>query len=121
MNDIFHSGEIEIQERVGEKMIATSNGRIVSDRIIAGAINFIEKQPMAIVSSTDATGQVWTSLLIGDFGFAKVPDPTVLVFDENMIRSTKNDIFYQNIKEHPEIGTLFIELESRRRFRIKIG
>lgn len=118
MNDIFHSGELEIQKKVGEEIIAHSNGRIVAETIVKGAINFIEKQPLAIVSSTDAKGKVWTSILIGDFGFTKVIAPNALTFDENLIRSSSNDVFYQNIQDHPEIGSLFIEFESRRRFRV---
>lgn len=118
MNEIFHNGEKEVQKMVGEEMIGISNGRIINDTIVPGAINFIEKQPLAIVSSTNNLGQVWASVLIGDFGFVKVPNPNTLVLDKNMINSSKSDVFYQNIQDNPEIGSLFIELASRRRFRI---
>lgn len=118
MEDIFHSGELEVQKITGEDIIANSNGRIINNSIVAGAINFIEKQPMVIVSSIDSLGNVWTSLLIGDFGFSKVPNPSTLVFEKKLISSSKDDLFYQNIKENPEIGSLFIELSTRRRFRI---
>ncbi|MBL4753409.1 MAG: pyridoxamine 5'-phosphate oxidase family protein, partial [Flavobacteriales bacterium] len=118
MNRVYHSGEIEIQQRVGEESIANANGRVVTDAVISGAINFIEKQPMAIVSSANLQGQIWTSLLIGDFGFTRVPNANTLTIDKSKIYSASNDVFYQNIKEHPEIGSLFLELSSRRRFRI---
>lgn len=118
MEDIFHSGERQVQRMTGEAIIANSVGRIVNDVIAGGAINFIEKQPLVVVSSIDSIGHVWASLLIGDFGFAKVSTPKILVFDNDIINSNKEDVFYKNIAENPEVGSLFIELSSRKRFRI---
>ncbi len=118
MNQVYHPGEIEIQQKVGEQLTAESNGRVITNTVAKGAVNFIEKQPMAIVSSVSPAGQVWISLLIGDFGFTTVPHPQTLVFDQSMIRSDPGDIFYQNIGQNPQIGSLFIELSTRRRYRI---
>lgn len=95
MNEVYHPGEREIQQRVGEQLTAQSNGRIITDTVVKGAINFIEKQPMAIVSRDDHTGQVWSSLLIGDFGFARAPHPNGLVFDQRMIHSYHGDVFFR--------------------------
>ena len=81
-------------------------------------VNFIEKQAMVIISSTDSQKQVWASVLIGDFGFVQVPALNKIVFNKNLIKSDLNDIFYQNIENHLEVGILFIELGSRRRYRI---
>ncbi len=118
MSQVYHSGERAIQQKVGEQLAAESNGRVITDTVAKGAINFIEKQPMAIVSSVSPAGQVWISLLIGDFGFTMVPHPNALVFDQSMIRSDPGDIFYRNIGQNPQIGSLFIELSTRRRYRI---
>lgn len=118
MESLFHSGERQVQRMTGETIIAHSVGRIVNDVIVGGAINFIEKQPLIVVSSIDSFGQVWASLLIGDFGLAKVTNPKTLVLDKNLINSSKEDVFYKNIEENHEVGSLFIELSSRRRFRI---
>ena len=104
MNDIFHSGEHQVQRMTGEAIIANSVGRIVNDVILGGAINFIEKQPLVAVSSIDSFGQVWASLLIGDFGFAKGTTPKTLVFDNDMINSNKEDVFNKNIAENPQLG-----------------
>lgn len=118
MADIYHSGEREIQSKIGEVAIADRNGSVITNTIIRGAINFIEKQPMAIVSSKSEIGELWVSLLIGDFGFTKVPNPNSIIFDKNNISSNANDIFYTNILSHNQIGSLFIEFDTRRRFRI---
>ncbi|OJJ15204.1 hypothetical protein BKI52_39765 [marine bacterium AO1-C] len=118
MNEVYHSGEIQVQESTGERQIAMSTGRVITNTIIKGAINFIEQQPLSVVSSMDAQGQVWTSLLVGDFGFTEVPDQNSLILHENKIYSPTNDIFFENIQQNPTIGTLYIELSTRRRFRI---
>lgn len=118
MSEIYHSGEREIQQKVGETLIANRNGAVITNTIIRGAINFIEKQPMVVVSSVNPLGEVWTSLLIGNFGFAKVPHPNAIVLSKDMIISSHDDIFFENIILNNQIGSLFIELDSRRRFRI---
>jgi uncharacterized protein len=118
MIDVYHDGERQIQQRTGETLMAARNSAVITDSIIGGAINFIEKQPMAIVSSADKNGQIWTSLIIGDFGFVKVPNPNTLVFDETLIRSSKSDVFYKNTEGTAQIGSLFIELATRRRFKM---
>jgi uncharacterized protein len=118
MAEVYHSGEREIQKANGEVPIADRNGAVITDTIVRGAINFIEKQPMAIVSSKNTEGELWTSLLIGNFGFTKVPNPNTIVFERNSISSNAEDIFFANIQDHNQLGSLFIELDTRRRFRI---
>lgn len=118
MEGVYHAGEIEIQKRVGEERMADANGRVITNRIIKGAINFIEKQPMVVVSSVDSTRNVWVSLLIGDYGFVSVPDPARLSFNKDLIQSDPDDQFYENAGANGYMGTLFIELATRRRFRI---
>ena len=116
--DVYHSGEKEIQKLTGEEATGNANGRVITDSIVKGAINFIEKQPMAIVSSEDENQQIWASILIGDFGFTKVPDANTIIFNKEVIYSSHQDVFHYNIQQNQEIGSLFIELATRRRFRI---
>ena len=119
MSEIFHKGELEVQKQVGEHLMANSVGRIITDTIPIAAINFIEKQPLAIVSSTDSVDNVWVSLFIGDFGFVKVPNANTISFDKKKIYSSSTDIVYKHLeRENSTIGTLFIELSTRIRFRI---
>ena len=118
MKETYHSGERFIQEQTGEIQIADRNGRVVTNQVIKGAINFIEKQPMAIVSSQDQEGKTWISALIGEFGLTTVPSPNELMIHPSKIHSNPTDVFYNNVEYNPNIGMLFIELSSRRRFRI---
>lgn len=118
MSAIFHNGELDIQNRVGEADIADHNKVLISGTIPKGAINFVEKQPMAIVGSRNEANELWASILIGNFGFVKVPDPSTIVFDTQQLVSNPADIFYSNIVHDNQIGSLFIELTSRKRLRI---
>lgn len=118
MQTSFHSGEIEVRKQTGEEAIANANARIIKDTLIKGAIRFIENQPMLIVSSVDKKNQVWTSLVMGEHGFVKVPDAGSLSIDLDKVHSDRQDVFFKNIADRSQIGTLFIELSTRRRFRI---
>lgn len=118
MEDVFHSGELEIQKRTGEAELAERNKKIVTPFIVKGAINFVEKQPMVIVGSRDQEKELWASILIGNFGFVKVPDPATIIFDTGKLVSNPGDIFYSNIADDNQIGSLFIELDTRKRLRV---
>jgi uncharacterized protein len=118
METTYHAGEIDIQERLGEKVMAERNGRAVTDKIIPGAINFIEKQHFCIASTKDQRGQITVSALAGQNGFLKVIGPSTLEISRNLLYSNPFDVFWSNINAHPKVGLLFIEPSSRRRFRI---
>ena len=118
MTDVFHEGEREIQTRTGEAEIADHNRQMISGSIVRGAINFVEKQPMVIVGSRNKENELWASILIGNFGFLKVPDPGTILFDIEKLVSDPGDIFYSNIAQDNQIGSLFIELSSRKRLRV---
>lgn len=118
MEDIFHKGELKIQQKMGVTFSPKVAGRLMSNAIVKGAINFIEKQPMCIVSSMDNTGNIWISILLGNYGFVGVPDERKLRIHINEVYSAKDDIFFENIASNKKVGTLFIELASRRRYMI---
>lgn len=118
MKTVYHQGELQVQELAGESMIAVRNGRIVKNEIIKGAIPFLEKQPMIIVSSADRNQKVWISALMGQEGIASVQDTQHIQLLSSKIKSAHTDIFYANALQHPQVGMLFIELSSRRRYRI---
>lgn len=118
MSTIFNKGEAAIQEKLGVRQIAENIGRSFSNEIVKGAIPFIENQTLVIVSSVDLEGKVWTSVLLGEPGFVKVASQDELYFDLTKVYSDKEDVFYTNIGLHPQIGCLFIELSTRRRYRI---
>lgn len=115
---MYHKGERKIQELTEEINIADANGRVINDSIVPGAIKFIENQSMVIISSVDSKNNVWISVIMGSNGFIKVDSHNSLSIDLKKVTSSKLDIFFKNLKGSTKIGTLFIELATRRRFRI---
>ena len=117
-NGPYHEGEWEVQKRVGVEKIAESTGRVISDRIPNGALKFVDKQPMVIVSSQDDEKNIWTSMLVGKPDFLTAVDEQNIKIELTAIVSSKLDPFWENIRKCPKIGMLFIELATRRRLRV---
>ena len=114
----FHRGERVIQERAGETAQADRNISVLTDTVIGGARPFIGKQSMAVVASVDAAGGVWASVLFGQAGFAHTDTGKAIGLSVPDAQRDQTDPFWANIGVHPSIGMLFIELGSRRRYRV---
>lgn len=114
----FHPGERAVQQRAGEAAIADRNGTVIGDTILGGARPFIGKQFMVVLASVDAHGAVWSSVLYGQPGFTRADSATVVTIDVSAGRRAESDPFWANIRTNPAVGMLFIELGTRRRYRI---
>jgi predicted pyridoxine 5'-phosphate oxidase superfamily flavin-nucleotide-binding protein len=118
MDQVFHKGEVAVQQMAGEEKRAKMVGRGVNNSIVGMAIPFIRRQLIAFAGSTDQEGQLWLSLLVGQPGFIEVPGVDRIVLNEALIRSDMSDILFDNIAVEPSVGLLFIELARRKRFRV---
>jgi hypothetical protein len=118
MDAVYHIGETTVQELFGEKTIAERNGKVLTNKIIPGAINFIEKQQIIIASSRNVSGEISVSALAGAAGFISVKGESALEINTELLYSNPDDIFWANVSGVNKVGLLFIELSSRRRFRI---
>jgi predicted pyridoxine 5'-phosphate oxidase superfamily flavin-nucleotide-binding protein len=114
----YHEGELAIQQRVDESEMARINAGAIDKTILAGALRFIEQQPMVVIGSMDPAGKVWTSMLFGNPGFIRALDNKTLELDISHPRSAEDDPLWGNLLENPNVGLLIIELGSRRRIRI---
>lgn len=117
-NEAFHAGEVAVQQRAGEAAIAERNISVLSDTVIGGARPFIAKQFMVALASVDRDGHVWSSLLFGKPGFVHTEtgrDIDIAVPDKERDGA---DPLWDNIKGNPDLGMLFIEIASRRRYRV---
>jgi predicted pyridoxine 5'-phosphate oxidase superfamily flavin-nucleotide-binding protein len=114
----FHSGERAVQECAGEAAIAERNVTVLTDTVIAGARPFIAKQFMAVLSSIDASGAVWASVLFGKPGFLHTDTGRTIAIDVPEKERDRSDPVWENIEHHADMGMLFIELGSRRRYRV---
>lgn len=118
MKNVFHKGELKVQEMSGEALIAQSRRGMIASELMPGVVPFVENQAFLIASSTNHDGEVWISALLGDPGFIQVVNSQELHIQLPYLYSHKEDILYQNLREVPEIGTLTMDLARRRRFRI---
>lgn len=118
MSNVFHNGELEVQNKMNVQHIASKVGQSIKDRIILGAIPFIENQSTITISSKDSNHKNWISLLVGVNGFIHVPDVNTFDIYIDKLKSDLNDVFFKNITKHKTIGAIFIELGSKRRYRV---
>ena len=118
MNDAFHEGERAMQALAGETAIAERNVAMLRDAVIGGARPFIAKQFMAAIGSVDAAGAVWASLVFGKPGFLHTEDGRAIAVDVPAKERDSADPVWENLAANPELGMLFIEPGSRRRYRV---
>lgn len=114
----FHRGELEVQERLGERFDAEHNARGIQDAIVRGAFRFVEERSFALVGSVDPGGATWSSLVVGEAGFARVPDARRLELDLERVALHPADPLFENLAHDPRVGTLFVDPGTRRRLRI---
>jgi len=114
----FHKGEIVIQEKAGVRDFAQKVGRVMINTIIPGAIAFIENQNTVVLSSSDVNQNIWVSMIMGDIGFVQVPDSATIRFNKSLMHNVGNDVLFDNLSSNEHVGGVFIELGSRRRFRV---
>lgn len=117
MENVFHKGELEVQRLAGEEKMAKRVGRSIQGALMLGANNFMENLPQVIVASKDENNRLWASVLLGKPGIIKVHGTKTFSILLNALESSQNDIFFENIKSNPYIGTLFIEAALRMRYR----
>jgi len=113
-----HKGEQQARILTGEKAIGERNSKMVADRIIPGAVAFVERQVFFIASSIDEKGGITASVITGIDGFVKVVDEQTIVINQELVNSNPYDMFWRNTMAHPKVGLLFIEPSSRKRFRV---
>ncbi|MBB3223443.1 pyridoxamine 5'-phosphate oxidase family protein [Pseudoduganella umbonata] len=115
---VFHDGERTIQALAGETTIADRNIAMLSDTVIGGARPFIARQFMAVLASTDAAGAVWASVIFGKPGFLHTDDRHAIAIDLPHKERDLADPLWENMAAIADVGMLFIELGSRRRYRV---
>jgi len=112
----FHDGELALQRATGERDTGAANGRIIVDRVIPPAVGFIARQELAVMATVDGDGRPWCSALVGPPGSFTVPEPTRVALERAAARA--DDPLWDNLRHDPRVGLLFIEVASRRRYRV---
>jgi predicted pyridoxine 5'-phosphate oxidase superfamily flavin-nucleotide-binding protein len=107
-----------IQERADDVAMADRNAVVLTDTVIGGARPFIGKQSMVVLGSVDQKGGVWASILFGKPGFLHTDTGKSILIDVPAEDRDQTDPFWHDIDANASIGMLFIELGSRRRYRV---
>ncbi len=114
----FHEGELRVQMATGEEAMARRVGGMISGHLEPGARRFLEQQTLAALASTDAAGRVWASVLEGEPGFVRAPEPDLVTLDLRTVRQSALDPLWQNAAEGSDLGLLVIDPATRRRYRV---
>src|SRR5512147_1638700 len=101
---MYHAGELEAQERAGERSMGERNGRGMTNTIFPGAVHFLEKQPFMIISSQNNNGELFASMLYCENVNLKVIFPETLNLDTKLINPSPHAPFWNNINTQPKTG-----------------
>ncbi|MEO0468459.1 MAG: pyridoxamine 5'-phosphate oxidase family protein [Bacteroidota bacterium] len=118
MNEVFHPGEVRVQEQTGSRQMSLNVGRMINPSLLPQAVGFLEAQNMLILSSSNAEGLVWSSVLFGETGFIEVPDLNRIIIHLDQLQHELDDVLFQNLKEFEGIGSMFIDMARQRRYRV---
>lgn len=117
--DVFHEGEIAMQERTGERSIAERRGAMIGSTITPNARPFLAQQQMLVLAAGGPGGEVWASVWFGPRGFAESrSDGGVLWVDRPLLAALEVDPVAEVLAPGAAVGVLAIELETRRRLRV---
>ena len=111
----FHSGEIEIQGRMGVQDIEDWARKVVRPFLPEDHLDFHTALPFLVAAARDDQGRPWATLLTGPEGFITSPDPKSLVMDASL---AAGDALEGTLSSGAHLGLLGIELASRRRNRV---
>ena len=110
----FHAGEQALQESAGVRE-RLAGATFLRDFMPEQHRDFFPLLPFILVGSVDAQGQPWASVLAGPPGFARSPDPRLLVV---RARPHPHDPLARALKPGATIGLLGIQPHTRRRNRM---
>jgi predicted pyridoxine 5'-phosphate oxidase superfamily flavin-nucleotide-binding protein len=112
----FHAGELVLQAATGVSDEAARLGRAIATQIPSNAADFIGRQQVAILATTDTSARVVCSAVVGDAGAFEVVDPVTLAVDCSA--GITGDALRDRTPEGAPIGLLFLEVATRRRYRV---
>jgi len=112
----FHTGEQELQDRVGKREQVEQMGqKFIRSYMPEQHRSFYQDLPFILVGSVDKQGWPWASIVCGPSGFLRSASPTTLSIGRHIFDT---DPLASNLQLGAPLGLLGIELHSRRRNRL---
>ncbi len=114
-NDLYHRGELAVQQRMGQTAIAERVGRMVRHEIPAAAAAFLAEQPQIVLAAADDGGRIWTSLITGPPGFVRADDTRTITIDG---KPAGGDPLRDALQHTRPVGLIAVQPQTRRRMRV---
>lgn len=112
----YHAGEQALQARAGARELAERMGRrVIRTFLPEQHRDFFAELPFVILGSLDAAGRPWASVVCGEPGFVRSPDPRSLRIGGQPL---PGDPLRANLQKGAAVGLLGIQPETRRRNRV---
>jgi hypothetical protein len=119
MRDVYHAGEIAVQERTGERAIAERRGSMIGERLVDGARAFVAEQELVAVAAIGPDDALVASVWCGDRGFLRSDEAGERVaVIAKLDRTLGVDPVRSLLGSDVPFGMLVMDLETRRRLRI---
>lgn len=117
--DVYHAGEISVQERAGERSVARRRVAMIEDRLVDGARAFLGAQSVVAVGAAGPDGALWASLWSGAPGFLRSDEHGEHVEIVSALdRTVATDPVRPIIREGAPFGMVVIDFATRRRLRV---
>lgn len=112
----FHAGERAAQQRMGVRdRIEAFARQVIRPYLPDQHREFYASLPFLVAAARDADGRPWATLLAGEPGFARSPDPARL---EVTAVPPVGDALAGSLQPGADVGILGIEFATRRRNRV---
>ncbi len=112
----FHAGEQQVQERLGVRdEIEPWARKVVRGHLPDEHRRFYARLPFVVAAARDGRGRPWATLLVGEPGFVRSPDPRTLAIEA---RPAAGDALEGAFASGVDVGFLGICLATRRRNRV---
>jgi uncharacterized protein len=111
----FHAGELDAQRDAGLTAQAERVRPIIASTLPAAASDFLVRQRLLALGAADPDGRMWATGLHGPAGFLSAPDPSTL---RTTVGVAPTDPLADVLRGPADVGTLAVDLATRRRLRI---
>lgn len=118
-SDVYHVGEIAVQERTGDRAVAERRAGLIGNRLAGAAREFLGRQRVAAVGAAEPDGTLWASLWCGAPGFLGCDEQGERVTVEvRLDPDDAADPVRSNVPAGAPLGMLVIDFATRQRLRV---
>lgn len=118
---VFHTGEIEVQERAGVQTMAQKVGRIIREEMPPAAAIFLEQTQLAAFGFADQNGEMWASIAATDAGFLGALDEKTAILSATWLQNLPESEPLRQRWETRQpfaLGMCALDASTRRRMRL---